>query len=303
MREPSCRVVAKTSRPTTRPSTPKPTDADNLPPTGLISQIRARSFITIHRVPGITIFGVRQHRIDETLTHYYRHWLEHRERVGLRQLERFFGANWKQQLAAENDKLGVPWDERLDRHTTLKLGVKALTIAFEELVPRLGEPVAVQRRVEFRLAPEIEWTIEGHLDLETRRPMLGAAETVEEIVDYKVKAGSAITDTTAARNPQASLHLAARWLEGRPATRFQFAQTLIPGARRKTLATSLIPTERNVAALRSTLARIALAASQIAALHDRYGPDRPWGFADPTSWKCGPRYCPHWATCPGGAGL
>ncbi len=242
-------------------------------------------------------------RIDETLTHYYRHWLEHRERLGLRELKRFFGANWKQQLAAENDKRGVAWDERLDRHTALKLGVKALTIAFEELVPQLGEPVAVQRRVEFRLAPEIEWTIEGHLDLETRRPVLGAEELVEEIVDYKVKAGSAITETTAARNPQASLYLAARWLEGRPAARFQFAQTLIPGARRKTLATSLVPTERNVAALRSTLARIALAASQIAALHDRYGPDRPWGFADPTSWKCGPRYCQHWATCPGGAGL
>ena len=87
-------------------------------------------------------------RVDETLSHYYRHWLEHRERVELRELERFFGANWKQQLAAENDKLGVAWDERLDRHTALKLGVNALTIAFEELVPRLGEPVAVQRRVE-----------------------------------------------------------------------------------------------------------------------------------------------------------
>ncbi len=36
-----------------------------------------------------------------------------------------------------------------------------------------------------------------------------------------------------ARNPQASLYLAARWLEGSPATRFQFAQTLIPGAQRK----------------------------------------------------------------------
>ena len=116
-------------------------------------------------------------RVDETLTHYYRHWLEHRERLGLRELKRFFGANWKQQLAAENDKRGVAWDERLDRHTALKLGVKALTIAFEELVPRLGEPVAVQRRVEFRLAPEIEWTIEGHLDLETRRPVLGGEDS------------------------------------------------------------------------------------------------------------------------------
>jgi hypothetical protein len=165
-------------------------------------------------------------RVDETLTHYYRHWLEHRERVGLRELKRFFGANWKQQLAAENDKRGVAWDERLDRHTALKVGVKALTIAFEELVPRLGEPVAVQRRVEFRLAPEIEWTIEGHLDLETRRPPLGGEELVEEIVDYKVKAGSAITETTAARDPQASLYLAARWLEGRPVFRTRGSRTL-----------------------------------------------------------------------------
>jgi hypothetical protein len=100
-------------------------------------------------------------RVDETLTYYYRHWLEHRERLGLRELKRFFGANWKQQLGAENDKLGVAWDERLDRHTALKLGVKALVIAFEELVPQLGEPVAVQRQVEFRLVPELEWTIEG----------------------------------------------------------------------------------------------------------------------------------------------
>jgi hypothetical protein len=139
-------------------------------------------------------------RVDETLTHYYRHWLEHEERLGLRELKRFFGANWKQQLAAENDKLGVTWDERLDRHSALKLGVKALVIAFEQLVPQLGEPIAVQRRVECRLGP-VEWTVEGYLDLETRRPMLGTEEPAEEIIDYKVKAGSAITETTAARNP------------------------------------------------------------------------------------------------------
>jgi signal transduction protein with GAF and PtsI domain len=40
-----------------------PTAGDHLPPTGLISQIRARSFITVHRVAGITIFGVRQQSV------------------------------------------------------------------------------------------------------------------------------------------------------------------------------------------------------------------------------------------------
>ena len=39
------------------------------------------------------------------------------------------------------------------------------------------------------------------------------------------------------------------------------------------------------------------------AFNERYGPDQPWGFADPTSWKCSPRYCAHWASCPGGRGL
>ena len=55
--------------------------------------------------------------------------------------------------------------------------------------------------------------------------------------------------------------------------------------------------------LRGTLARIAQAASQIAALYERFGPDEPWGFADPIGWKCAPRYCRHHARCPGGAGL
>jgi hypothetical protein len=55
--------------------------------------------------------------------------------------------------------------------------------------------------------------------------------------------------------------------------------------------------------MRATLARIALAASEIVATHERLGPDRPWGFADPTSWKCSDRYCGAFETCPGGRGL
>ena len=51
------------------------------------------------------------------------------------------------------------------------------------------------------------------------------------------------------------------------------------------------------------LVRVAQAASQIAAAYERFGPDEPWGFADPTAWKCSPRYCAHHHRCPGGAGL
>ncbi len=53
----------------------------------------------------------------------------------------------------------------------------------------------------------------------------------------------------------------------------------------------------------ASLARTAQAASQITALYDRFGPDRPWGFADPSAWKCSARFCDAWGRCPGGGGL
>ena len=40
------------------------------------------------------------------------------------------------------------------------------------------------------------------------------------------------------------------------------------------------------------------------ALARQLGRDSPWPLADPASWKCSPRYCPHFAGCQGGlAGL
>jgi hypothetical protein len=69
------------------------------------------------------------------------------------------------------------------------------------------------------------------------------------------------------------------------------------------MSASLVSTTRRIGQLRGVLARLALAASQIAASYERYGPDQPWGFADPTSWKCSSRYCHAWADCPGWKGL
>jgi hypothetical protein len=69
------------------------------------------------------------------------------------------------------------------------------------------------------------------------------------------------------------------------------------------LEPSLVTTSRTTGQLRGILARIAQAASQICALHERFGPEAPWGFGDPSGWKCSARYCSHHARCPGGAGL
>jgi hypothetical protein len=112
-----------------------------------------------------------------------------------------------------------------------------------------------------------------------------------------------ITKDKADSDPQAGLYLAGRWLEDYAAGALCFAQIAKPGKRRKQMAASLVSTSRTSGQLRGVLARLALAASQITACYERYGPDQPWGFADPTSWKCSQRYCHAWASCPGGRGL
>ncbi len=240
-------------------------------------------------------------RVDDALSDYYRQILAHGEPPALDELLHRYRAGWNDKLEAEHEHRGVIFDE-FDQQTAIELGARAIEAAFEQLIPQLGTPVAVQRKLTFKLADALDWSIEGYLDLETQSPQPGG-DLVSEVVDYKVKGGDAITAYKADRDPQASLYLAGRWLEGQPAARFAFAQVLRPGRKRKRTSTSLISTTRTVGQLRSTLARIALAASQISAHYDRYGPDRPWGFADPASWKCSERYCEHWQRCPGGAGL
>src|SRR3954454_1590111 len=94
----------------------------------------------------------------------------------------------------------------------------ALAIILSELVPQLGRPVAVQRRLEFALAPGLEWTIQCHLDLETL-PDTDDDTVLPTVVDHKVK-GTPVSQAKADRDPQASLYLAGRWLEGHPAHEF-----------------------------------------------------------------------------------
>jgi hypothetical protein len=240
-------------------------------------------------------------RVDDALSAYFRLLLEHGDRLCVDQVLDIYRHHWTDALEEERDKQGIDWEDELTERAAFDLGREAIGLALAELVPQLGDPVDVQRRLEFSLAPGLEWSVLCYLDLETLKED-EAGERAPTVVDFKVK-GSLITTEQAQRDPQARLYLAGRWLESHPANELVFAQIAKPGKRRKQMSSSLVSTSRSVGAMRGVLARVALAASQIAAFNERYGPDQPWGFADPTSWKCSPRYCHHWASCPGGRGL
>jgi hypothetical protein len=231
-------------------------------------------------------------RVDDALSLYYRRILE--------QVKDAYRELWSKRLEEEQEKLGVDWTD-IHQQAAFEMGLGALELTFEQLVPKLGEPVAVQRRLEYTIAPGLEWSILGFLDLESRgRTVTG--ETIERVADLKVKS-STISQSQADRDTQAGLYMAGRWLQGNPADEFFFAQIAKAGPRRKQMSAALIQTTRTLGQIRATLARIALAASEIVATYERLGPERPWGLADPTSWKCSRRFCHAWGNCPGGIGL
>lgn len=238
--------------------------------------------------------------VDDALTVYYRRIIDTGDRLTLDQLQDLYRDLWRERLATEEAKRGIRWEPDLDRDTAFGMGLDVLELTYAELLPRIGHPVAVQRRLEYRLTPDLEWTVLCYLDVETVSP--DAPEAAPRIVDYKVK-GSTVSQAQADADPQPSLYLAGRWLEANPAPEFAFAQIAKPGKRRKTMTAMYVATERTPGQLRGMLARIARAASQIAVCYERFGPDQPWSFADPTHWKCSPRFCEWHAGCPGGAGL
>ncbi len=240
-------------------------------------------------------------RVDDALSAYFLRLLEHGDRLALGQVLDIYRDRWVEALEEEREKQGIDWEGDLTEPAAFDMGRDAIGLALAELVPYVGDPVDVQRRLEFSLAPDLQWSVLCYLDLETLKEQ-EAGEPAPTVVDFKVK-GSLISAEQAACDPQAGLYLAGRWLEGYPAKELVFAQIAKPGKRRKHMSAALISTSRSAGEMRGMLARIALAASQIAAFNQLYGPERPWGFADPTSWKCSPRYCAHWASCPGGRGL
>jgi hypothetical protein len=66
---------------------------------------------------------------------------------------------WQADLEAERASLGVGWEDDLNPKRTFQLGLAALELTFTKLVPQLRDPVAVQRKLEYTLAPGLEWSV------------------------------------------------------------------------------------------------------------------------------------------------
>ena len=190
-----------------------------------------------------------------------------------------------------------------DRHTALKLGVKALDhrVRGARATARRAGRGATTSRVPARARDRVD--DRGSPGPRNPPPGPGRRGTVEEIVDYKVKAGSAITETTAARNPQASLYLAARWLEGRPAARVPVRPDPAPAPGARHSPRSLIPhrAQRRGAAVDARADRARGQPDRRSPRPLRAGP--AVGVRRPDQLEMRAALLPALGACPGGAGL
>ena len=192
---------------------------------------RRRYMLGEKTAPTGAMFLGRQ--VDDAITLYYRHILDHGEHLSVDQIKDAFWDSWQAATEAEREQLGIAWETDLREDSAFKLGLDAVELTFNELIPHLGEPVAVQRKVEYTIAPGLEWSVLCYLDLETRRADAGAL--LPAVVDYKVKT-SPLSQYKADHDFQPSVYLAGRWLEGDPAAQFCFAQLGKPGPRRREMA-------------------------------------------------------------------
>ena len=182
---------------------------------------RRRYIVGEKTAPSGSMFLGRQ--VDDAITLYYRHILEHGEHLTLDRVKDAFWDGWKAGAEAEREQLGIAWETDLREDKAFKLGLDAVELTFSELIPQLGEPVAVQRKLEYTLAPGLEWSILCYLDLETRRAHAGAL--VPAVVDYKVKT-TPLTQFKADHDFQPAVYLAGRWLEGDPVFRIGKYRTM-----------------------------------------------------------------------------
>ena len=117
---------------------------------------RRRYILGEKTAPSGSMFLGRQ--VDDAITLYYRHILEHGEHLSVDQVKDAFWDGWKAAAEAEREHLGIAWETDLREDSAFKLGLDAVELTFAELIPHLGEPVAVQRkaRVHARARARVE---------------------------------------------------------------------------------------------------------------------------------------------------
>ena len=89
-------------------------------------------------------------RVDDAITEFYRRQIAG-STLTLPELVDVFRDTWRPKLKADGDR--IAWEHGLTPTIAERMGRTAVTLTYERLVPRLGTPVAAQRKFEIRLAP------------------------------------------------------------------------------------------------------------------------------------------------------
>ena len=149
--------------------------------------------------------------VDDALTAYYQRILDHGDALTLDQVQDLYRDLWHERLA-EGQR--VDWDDELDRAGRLPARPRRARAHLRRARPPTRPPVAAQRKLEFAIAPGVEWTVQCYLDLETdahrrrrhddpdRRRLQGQEQRP-------------LPGASADHDPQAGLYLAGRWLDRR----------------------------------------------------------------------------------------
>lgn len=210
---------------------------------------------------------------------------------------------------AESDDLFLKeWDLAIADGVALQFGDdvpmkkenarKGVQAFFSEIVPSMEEHgievIEVEREVRFAF-PGTSWHVKGYLDL------LAKTDKAEPIFDVKwgkrqKKANLAL------RGIQPRLYMAGRFLEtGSPEQQFQFitGKDELPqkgGNHWASVPAFTTPARQLYEGHMRVLQRVALVAREIARCYET----GDWDYADPDTWRCTPKFCSAYDTCPGG---
>ena len=260
-----------------------------------------RHYLKGERTPptGAMFLGAR---VDDAVSGFYARQLEHGEILDLDQVRDLYRDRWHQQLADEHAKRGVRWEARPQRGRRVRArpgrarASRSLSSCRASVARSPCSASSSSRSPRSSGPCSATWTSRSCATATSTPSRWPRSSTTRSRAARSRRPRPTSTRRPACTSPGAGSKASPR---GRSGSR----RSPSPAAGASTMSSTLITTTRTLGQQRATLARIAQAASQIHALYERYGPDEPWGFADPTGWKCGPRYCSAWHACPGGAGL
>lgn len=248
-------------------------------------------------IGGETILGKG---VDYGLSEFYRARLRG-EDPHLGDVMKLYDDNIERIIDEEHARQCIVWGEAVPREKLSALGMGAIGTFMEKIAPHLGEPIAVQNELRFRVSPHVSWEIVGYEDLVFRRSGPDD-DPIIRVLDNKVVA-EPYSQRKADRHPQPGTYLTGRAQLGDPANDFVFVFLVRPEPDCNVWAVRCIRTERTPQQMNGMLFRYADMARGIAHNYRSYGPEGPWPLGPPTSERCSAERCAAYAACPGGAGL